>query len=72
VVILRKTAGTDKRQELPVNLNSVMRLKTEDATLQPGDILFIPDSSGKRALHRAGDIGIALTTGIAVISAGKL
>lgn len=72
VVILRKTAGTDKRQELPVNLNSVMRLKTEDATLQPGDILFIPDSSGKRALHRAGDIGIALTTGIAVVSAGKL
>lgn len=71
-VILRKSAGTDKRQELPVNLNSVMRLKTEDATLQPGDILFIPDSAGRRALHRAGDIGIALTTGIAVVSAGKL
>ena len=40
--------------------------------LQAGDILFIPDSSGKRALRRAGDIGIALTTGVAVITAGKL
>jgi polysaccharide export outer membrane protein len=71
-VILRKNPGVEKRQELPVNLDSVMKLKTEDAGLQPGDILFIPDSSGKRALRRAGDIGIALTTGIAVISAGKL
>jgi polysaccharide biosynthesis/export protein len=71
-VILRKTPGTDKRQELTVNLDSVMKLKTEDAGLQAGDILFIPDSSGKRAWRRAGDIGLALTTGIAVVSAGKL
>ena len=71
-VILRKNPGTDKRQEVPVNLNNVMHLKTEDAALQAGDILFIPDSSGKRALRRAGDIGLALTTGIAVVSAGKL
>ncbi len=71
-VILRKTPGVDKRQELAVNLDRVMKLKTEDAGLQAGDILFIPDSSGKRALRRAGDIGIALTTGVAVITAGKL
>jgi polysaccharide export outer membrane protein len=71
-VILRKNPGGDKRQEVPVNIDKVMHLKTEDAGLQAGDILFIPDSTGKRALRRAGDIGIALTTGIAVISAGKL
>ena len=71
-VILRKAPGVDKRQELPVNLDSVMKLKTEDAGLQAGDILFIPDSSGKRAWRKAGDVGLALTTGVAVVSAGRL
>jgi hypothetical protein len=54
-----------------VDLNKVLHLKSEDVVLQASDILFIPDSSGKRALHRAGDIAISLTTGVALISAGR-
>ncbi len=48
-----------------------MHLKTEDVTLQASDILFVPDSAGKRALHRTGDIAVSLTTGIAIVAAGK-
>jgi polysaccharide biosynthesis/export protein len=70
-VILRKNPDTGKRDELPVDLNKVLHLKSEDVALQASDILFIPDSSGKRALHRAGDIAISLTTGVALISAGR-
>ncbi len=44
-----------------------MKLKTEDVTLQASDILFVPDSTGKKALHRAGDIAVSLTTGIAIV-----
>ena len=71
-VILRKNSQTGKRDEVPVNLKKVLDLKTEDVMLQQSDILFIPDSSGKKALHRAGDVALSLTTGIAIISAGRL
>jgi polysaccharide biosynthesis/export protein len=71
-VILRKNPQTGKRDEVPVNLKKVLDLKTEDVMLQQSDILFIPDSSGKKALHRAGDVALSLTTGIAIISAGRL
>jgi len=70
-VILRKNGETGKRDELPVDLNKVMRLQTEDVALQASDILFVPDSAGKRALHRAGDVALSLTTGIAIVAAGK-
>jgi len=70
-VILRKNSETGKRDEMPVDLNKVMKLKTEDVMLQSSDILFIPDSSGKKALHRAGDVALSLTTGIAIVAAGR-
>jgi polysaccharide biosynthesis/export protein len=71
-VILRKNPDTGKRDELPLNLDKVMKLKTEDVALQGSDILFIPDSNGKKAWKRAGDVALSLTTGVALISAGKL
>jgi polysaccharide export outer membrane protein len=70
-VILRKNPETGKRDEVPVDLKKVMDLKTEDVMLQPSDILFVPDSSGKKALHRAGDVAISLTTGLALITASR-
>jgi polysaccharide export outer membrane protein len=70
-VILRKNPNTGKRDEVPVDLNKVLHLKSEDVALQASDILFIPDSSGKRALHRAGDVAISLTTGLALVTAGR-
>jgi polysaccharide export outer membrane protein len=71
-VILRKNPDTGKRDEVPVDLKKVMGLKTEDVMLQASDILFVPDSNGKKALHRAGDIAISLTSGVALVSAGRL
>ncbi|MGH9680127.1 MAG: polysaccharide biosynthesis/export family protein [Candidatus Acidiferrales bacterium] len=70
-VILRKNPATGKRDEVPVDLNKVMKLKTEDVTLEASDILYIPDSAGKRALHEAGQAALTLTTGVAIVSAGR-
>ena len=58
-VILRKNLDTGKRDQVPVDLNKVMHLKTEDVQLQANDILFVPDSNGLKALHRAGDIAVS-------------
>ena len=71
-IILRKNPDTGKRDEVPVDLSKVMHLKTEDVMLQGSDILFVPDSSGKKALNRAGNVAIGLTTGLTLVTAGKL
>jgi polysaccharide export outer membrane protein len=71
-VILRKDPDTGQRDQVPVDLKKVLDMKTQDVQLQANDILFVPDSAGLRALHRAGDIGASLTTGIAVVAAGRL
>jgi len=71
-VILRKNPDTGKRDQVPVDLSKITHLKTQDVQLQANDILFVPDSAGLRALHRAGDIGVALTSGVALIAAGRM
>ena len=71
-IILRKNSETGKRNEVPVDLKKIMHNPTQDIQLEASDILYVPDSSSKRALHRAGDIAISLTTGVAIVAAGRL
>jgi polysaccharide export outer membrane protein len=71
-VILRKDPDTGGRDQVPVDLKKVLTMKSQDVQLQANDILFVPDSAGLRALHRAGDIGAALTTGVGIVAAGRL
>jgi polysaccharide export outer membrane protein len=71
-VIFRKNLATGKRDQVPVDLRKVMSSKSQDVQMEANDILFVPDSNSLRALHRAGDVAISLTTGIAVVAAGKM
>ncbi len=71
-VILRKNLATGKRDQVPVDLNKIMHLKTQDVQMEPNDILFVPDSSGLKALHRAGDVAVSLTEGIGIVAAGRM
>ncbi len=71
-IILRKNHDSGQRDEVPINLSKVMKLQTTDVQLVPSDILFVPDSSGKKALHRAGDVALALTSGLALVAAGRI
>ena len=55
-VIIRgnpKTPGG--AQEIPIELNKMLNGHAKDRVLLANDILFIPDSSSKRAIHRAGE-----------------
>jgi polysaccharide export outer membrane protein len=71
-VILRKNTDTGTRDQVPVDLKKIMNMKEKDITLQSNDILFVPDSNGLKALHRAGDVAVALTSGIGIVAAGRL
>jgi polysaccharide export outer membrane protein len=70
-VIIRKDSGAGKNNEIPVNLKKIMSEKTQDVQLRPNDILFIPDSAGKKALAKVADTALSITTGITIVRAGS-
>jgi polysaccharide export outer membrane protein len=46
--IYRTEAGKSARNEIPIELRQIMDRKAPDVTLQPNDILYIPDSKGRK------------------------
>jgi polysaccharide export outer membrane protein len=71
-VIVRKDQATGISKEIPVDLRKLLARKGPDAKMQANDILFVPDSAGKHALHRATDVIIALTSGLALTRIGGI
>jgi len=65
-VILRRNNSTGVRQEVPVNVRSILTLKSSDILMVQDDILFVPDSAANHALRRSGEIAISLATGAAL------
>ena len=65
-VILRKDSSTGQQKEVALNLRKVLDRKTEDVRLYPSDILFIPESGGKRAAIKLGEIALGLGSGVAL------
>jgi polysaccharide export outer membrane protein len=55
-----------KQQEVPVDINRILKFQAEDIILQPSDILVVPDSASKKALIRIAELGIAMGTGAAL------
>jgi polysaccharide export outer membrane protein len=70
-VIIRRDPNNGEKKEINLDLRKIMARKAEDISLRTNDILFVPDSSGKRALRRVGDLAISMTTGIAIVRASR-
>jgi polysaccharide export outer membrane protein len=54
------------KQEMEVPINDILRGAAADAPLQDNDILFVPDSRAKSALHRGAEAAIQLATGVII------
>jgi len=55
-VIVRE-GSNGQRQTVPVNLPKIMARKQPDITLEANDLLYVPDSTGKK-------VGLAAVKGI--------
>ena len=64
-VIVRKDS-TGKQREVEVDLKKVMRFQAEDLQLRPSDILYVPNSGPAATLLRAGELALAVGTGVLV------
>jgi polysaccharide biosynthesis/export protein len=69
VILRNDPQAPDGRRQIPVDLKAILRGKSSDPVLQAEDILFVPDSSGKRAFHRGIDSVLQAATGVAIYSA---
>jgi polysaccharide export outer membrane protein len=70
-VVIRKDPATGQNQEIDINLNKIMARKDEDFRLFPNDILFVPDSTGKKVLRRMGEVALGITAGLVIIRGGR-
>jgi polysaccharide export outer membrane protein len=64
--IIRLAPGSQARTELPINLKQLLAGRVADVRLQPGDILFVPNSNAKTVTYRSLQAIVAAATGIAI------
>ena len=62
MIIRRNPAAKDGREEIALNLTKVLEGRQHDAQLQADDILFVPDSAGKKALRRGAEAAVTAAT----------
>jgi polysaccharide biosynthesis/export protein len=64
--ILRTNPATGKREMIPVHLKKIERNKSKDLVLKTNDILYVPDSIGKKALARGTESALGIGTSLAI------
>jgi polysaccharide export outer membrane protein len=68
-LILRPNSSAPSgREEIPVNLTAMLKGHAADKVMQENDILFVPDSTALKALHRSADLA-ASTASLAAVYA---
>lgn len=58
--------GPEDLKQIPVDVKKILRKEAPDVPVLPNDVLFIPDSVGKRALARGLEAAIQIATGVVV------
>ena len=70
VVLIRKDSQFPGGHEIPLNLQDIASGRNADQRMQPNDILFIPESGGKKAgramLSAVGAVATTATSGVIV------
>jgi polysaccharide export outer membrane protein len=68
--VYRTNPAANHRQEISVPLKQIMKRQSADFHLEPDDILYVPDSPGKRltatVLARIAGVGSATATGLLI------
>ena len=64
--ILRRLPGNTNRQEIAINLKTIMTGHASDVQLQPEDILLVPASGPQRVVGRVAEAVLQVSTGVAI------
>ncbi len=68
--VYRQDPATQAKHEIPIELKKILDRKSPDVPLQPNDILYIPDNTGRRitvsALEKIAGFGSSTASGILI------
>ena len=65
-VILRANSATGQKDQIPVEIQKITKHQAEDLPLLSNDILYVPDSAGKKMLAHMGTAALGMGTGAAI------
>ena len=65
-VIMRLNPATGQRDEIHVRIKQMETHRAEDPALKSSDILYVPDSAGRKALAKGASAALGVGTGIAI------
>ncbi len=66
MIIHPKSASAGVQQESPVKLKDILAGRAPDRPLEADEILFVPDSTSQRAMRRAAEAAVQITTGVII------
>lgn len=69
-LIVRQSTNDQARREVPVDIAQMMTGKETDLLLAPNDILYVPESAGRKTLKTMGDVAMAAVNGLAIYGLG--
>ena len=67
--IFRTNPDTGQKDQIPVHIKQISNNKTEDVAMKSNDILYVPDSVGKKALAKGAEAALSIGTAVAVFRA---
>src|SRR6202789_995263 len=65
-VIMRSNPVTGKRDIIPVHIKQIENRKADDVAMKSNDVLYIPDSLGRKVLARGAEAAISIGSGLAI------
>lgn len=65
-VIMRNNPATGMRDQIPVHIKAIQNRKADDVPMKSNDILYIPDSRGKKMLARGTEAMLGIGTQTAI------
>jgi len=71
-VIFRRNPVTGQKDMIPVHIKQIVHSKTEDVPMLSNDILYVPDSAGKKVLARGAEAAVGISTGLIIYRGGQL
>jgi len=64
--IMRTNPSTGQRDSIPVRIKEIQNHKTDDVPMLSNDILYVPDSTTKKALAHGAQAALGVGTGVAI------
>lgn len=65
-VIMRTNPVTGQKAEIPIHIQKIEKQHAEDVVMMSNDVLYIPDSTGRKALSKGAQAALGIGSGIAI------